>query len=453
MQYVKFLSLFVALLAAWVPCCLLAQPTADMLERLQRQDPALAPCLKNADAAMLPLLDKTLDSASEELRHAALCGMEKLAATGYARSVVARVQDPAPRVRRKALTILGQWRQDDAAEAICARLQDSDKLVRATAVWALAEIAAARYQTHLTTALQDEAWEVRCAAWAALHRLPLDIPERFAAALRDPAWQVRTTAIQWAARVKADFAPALLRELFAGSEANVTVLASAADALSELGDASALPIMLSGLHHSSVQVRGACERAITRLAPACMDALVAVWLDSGQAAETRYQVGMVFGRLRARHLLPQVWAVASDDSSTGHVRHIALVLLSDWDGNKAAPLLRQSLSCRDLWVRRAAIAGVGQLRDEQALDQLWASLQNLADPLHEDIMWAVAQMPVAAVEPRIVAALANDACLPAIRLAGILRLEQARQSLRRLAQESNWRAQAQWALHEIDKVK
>jgi HEAT repeat protein len=453
MKYLQTLSLLMLALTACLSYHVAAQMPRSLAERLAQEDVSLSPLLQNADPSLTPLLLKAICARSEVLRYAALCGLEKVAAKEESAVIFSLLSDTSPRIRRRAIMLLTQWRNDDSVAAVQKKLQDSDKLVRAAAIWALGELAAAVNQQSLTAALHDEAWEVRCAAWAALAHLPLDIPDSLRTALGDPIWQVRCTAIEWAVKVKADFAPVVLREFLAGNEQNEQVLAAAVDALAVFGDTRSLPFLLSGLHHKYDKVRGACDRAITRLAPACLDKLIAVWQDRQTPAEVRHQVGLVFGRIRAKTALPHIYSLACNKEETGELRYIALILVADLDGEKAVSVLREYLAADDIWVRRGAIAGVGQLRDAQSLPVLWSMLEKANEALREELLWAVAQMPAEAVAPMVLAALASDHCddmrLLAIRLSGILRIREAGEKLRHLAADARWQEPARWALRQL----
>lgn len=255
--------------------------------------------------AIQPLIER-LDADRDRLaaigRALAAFGAQALRPLIYA---LAHDTDPA---RRDAAHLLGRYRDPLAASALIAALADQDAGVRAAAAGALAAHADARAVEPLIDALADEDPAVRENAVRALGETALKLGEQrpleaLRAALADPDWGTRQSAAEMLARLGADAdgqAQALLRADLRCAEAEIRlgaawsllplieqmpelraetaealaallyhadprIGASAALALSELGDRRAVPALRAARRGSNPQLRHAAQHALDKL--------------------------------------------------------------------------------------------------------------------------------------------------------------------------------------------
>lgn len=151
----------VATAATKDPSPMVRRSAVAALERLNSQGP-------NGE------LGAAIEDDDVEVRMAALRGAVRVHVFTDVPSVVTRISDDSPRVRKRAAEVLGAMKAKDAVAGLVALTSpdaESDPEVRASAVWALGQIADVAGKDAVYAALKDPYPFVRDAAKIATRRL------------------------------------------------------------------------------------------------------------------------------------------------------------------------------------------------------------------------------------------------------------------------------------------
>ena len=366
---------------------------------------------------------------------------------------------PMPELRRKVITIIGDRKLVKAIPLLYEALQDSDSMVRATAVWATGQMGDAQLLPAIVGKMDDHARDVRCAVitTAALFATGqhADICALFQKALADSEWAVRYLAIVQLGKLKCTHALPALHQILAQHTDQIKVLEVASETLGEIAASESLAVLVQSLTSPHATVRGRSESALVKLVPSCSVKLIELFADQRQPLAARYSIGLVLGRTQAKQTMDIVFRIAADEAETGELRQLALLMLSDWGGAEAGALMLKLVQHPNHRVQSGAITGLGNLKHVPALPRLFELLQCYAPDaaVVEDILWAISRMNVTAVTPLVLAYLAEEkvdrARLAAVRLVGIMKLEGARTLLLQMQADPLWQNPVTWALKEL----
>lgn len=164
----------------------------------------------NSELSRQSELLKSLDSASAEVRVAALEDLRKLEIGTLPAAVETLVQDADPRVRRAAVAAIAARHHPNAHDLLLTALDDPDVQVRLAAVAGLGETSDAKSRQALEHILRGDTETMRSAAVAALAAQgAFDAVQSVA---NDKSWRVRTAVAASLARdASADAAEIALR--------------------------------------------------------------------------------------------------------------------------------------------------------------------------------------------------------------------------------------------------
>ncbi len=153
---------------------------------------------RSAEAARQSELVKSLDSASTDVRIAALEDLQTLRAAALPESVGEMIQDADPRVRRAAVAVIAVRNHPDAHDLLLTALEDPDVQVRLAAVAGLGQSVDAPSRRALENVLSGDTETMRAAAVAALAvQGAADVVQSVA---DDKSWRVRQAVAAGLAR-------------------------------------------------------------------------------------------------------------------------------------------------------------------------------------------------------------------------------------------------------------
>jgi len=201
---------------------------------------------------------------------AALRGVKELRLPAAAQAALVGLHNADSRVRREAVGVLGWLKLAAALEPIAGlATTDPDEEVRRASCGALGMAApvSEAAQAALVKALRDAAWQVREEAATTLGKFQLQEHDRAAlrGSLEDDRWQVRLRAARSLGRLRDITAVSLLIEGLVHTAGNLRK--ECAIALSEVGDARAVPALRAAAADPDPEVRKAIRLALQRLDP------------------------------------------------------------------------------------------------------------------------------------------------------------------------------------------
>lgn len=290
-----------------------------------------------------------LGSGSWSERHKAVLALRELQDVAARRPLVRALADPAPPVRRVALEALLRLPGDAETVGVCARrLSDSDPLVRAAAVAAIAALDPDAAAT-LEPTVRDPHPSVRAALAAEARVLASD---SVGALLRDDDGAVRVAALEALTRdPRREQTPLLLEALDAPSwhvrRAAVDVLGASG------GDDAVAPRLVRALVDPHPLVRGRGLLALERLLGDRLDELLAASLTHGEPRLRRALVELL-GRRRCIAPLLEL----AHDQDTG-VRIALVHALEHAPEVEAKHAVERLASDPDVAVRHAATMALG----------------------------------------------------------------------------------------------
>jgi HEAT repeat protein len=174
---------------------------------------------QSADVARQSQLLKSLDSASADVRVAALEDLQSLGAAALPESVGELIQDGDPRVRRAAVAVIAARNHPDAHNLLLTALEDPDVQVRLAAVAGLGQSADVRSRLALENILAGDTETMRAAAAAALAAQgAFDVVQDVA---DDKSWRVREAVAAGLARDASNRAAELAVQMVADRSAQV----------------------------------------------------------------------------------------------------------------------------------------------------------------------------------------------------------------------------------------
>lgn len=433
---------------------------AALKDKSLRVVAAAADTLAGFGTKVSPFLIEALQQEKEDVPYqlAILSAMEKLRDPDVLPVLLTRLESTHPQVRRKAIALLGEWHVRLAGAVVAPKVSDPDKLVRATAVWALGEFTELATLPEILKAAKDPAWEVRCAALGALAQYgsKIEIFPKLSQALRDDEWQVRHTAVIEAGKLRCHDMLPQLHEILEQGKDREEVLSAIGETLGKIGDAQSLPYLLEALLSRHTLVRGKSEAALQTMASKCLPQLIDSLADKDSPLDVRTTLAAILARVQGKDALPLFYTIARDRQERGKLRYNALLFLGEVAKEEAVPLLLEKLEEEDSWVQRGAVLALGKLQERRALARFFSMLPSAVPLLEENLLSAICNFPPAEVMPWLdklftTEPLQDPACIRAIRIAGVLRIHQAIPFLERLRQKQEWQAPAQWALQEINK--
>ncbi|HEY9669660.1 MAG TPA: HEAT repeat domain-containing protein [Coleofasciculaceae cyanobacterium] len=175
-----------------------------------------------------------------------------------------RCQDTEENVRRAAIEVIPYLEDDSVLPAIIQALEDASPKVRTSAVKALGQIDSISAFPSLIKALRDsDAW-VRYYAARAIgwHSYPEAMTALEQVILSDSAYHVRAAAIEALGQVGGAQAVCILAPLVETADTNSDVVRAALTALGEIGHPNALPPLLSTLRSPNPERRIWAIRAL-----------------------------------------------------------------------------------------------------------------------------------------------------------------------------------------------
>ncbi len=372
-----------------------------------------------AAEALLP----TLQSASWDVRKAAVERLAQIRGGRAAALLIAALKDEHVQVREQAVIGLGIRQDERLVEPLIAALTDRDWQVREQAAIALGRTNDKRAVEPLLKALLDSEWAVREQAARSLGTAGQErAVEPLINALQDQHDQVREAAAKSLGIIGDRRALEPLNQ--AVQDADEQVRKKAAEALGLLkqsgGDSS---MSMNALHSSNATERALAACALGRLGaveaiPALINLLgddtpirpIKCW-DSGDWSPARHtfkqaspgeQAAIALASLSQHAVEPLIAALNNGDPC---VRRNAAWAIGEIRGglgtNRAAAVepLIATLSDEDSWVRVAAAFSLGEMRPSEATESLIAALGDAEWNVRWMAAWALGEMKArAAVE-------------------------------------------------------
>ena len=272
-------------------------------------------------------------------------------------ALIEALNDPEPSVREQAISVLGAFRYEPAAESFIQSLSDTEPFIREQAAWALGMLRAERAIEPLRAALGDEDASVReQAAWAlGMIRDERGI-EPLLVAARDTEPKVREQAV-WS--------------------------------LGMIQDERAAEALAAALKDEDPDVREQAAWALGMIRSSqAVDGLTAALKD--RDADVREQVAWALGMIRDERAAPTLAGTLRDEDPD--VREQAAWALGMLRSESAVEPLIESLHDEDSDVREQAAWALGMIRDPRAIDALTTALQDEDPDVREQATWALGMM-------------------------------------------------------------
>jgi HEAT repeat protein len=159
---------------------------------------------------------------------------------------------------------------------------------------------------------------------------------------------------------------------------NGSIRAAAAVALGEIGDPSAIEVLISALENSErLDVRNAAGRALYQIAEqhpetvhSLADSLIDRLIDGDSMAYTMLQL------IQPMSIKPRLIAVMNDSALPSRTRYHAINVLKEMGAKEITPQLLDFLNGDDLELRYAATRALRILRDRDDIPKLLAMLDH-----------------------------------------------------------------------------
>jgi HEAT repeat protein len=174
------------------------------------------------------------------------------------------LNDPAPEVRREAVTVLGYLKAEQAIPALMTTANDDDASVRRAVMSALVfSRPGGPGASALLAGLTDSHWQVREEAAASIGKIKLpDAAGALMSAMTDETWQVRAKAANALGRIRDTRAVPVLGQALSHEVSNLRKEAAAA--LGEIADPPALIFLERATGDPDPDVRKLVRWAIER---------------------------------------------------------------------------------------------------------------------------------------------------------------------------------------------
>ena len=424
-------------------------------------------------AKAVTALGRVLSDSSEEVRMAAVLALARATGEEAATLLLGHLDDPSPEVRAEVVAALGRLGDRRAVLPLVGRIQDAVPLVRKRVARALGELADPKSVSALMLALSDGSSDVRVEAALALGRvggddaiaalLPLATTSAGLGANSGPATEpvlaLRRAALRSLARIGSpqalqgivqalafdrletgrsparealvsvgpDAVQAIGAALQSNPSANVGVLAT--QALGQIGDLTAVPILVASLRRGVVptlETLKALEQLPSSAAlPAVLEALEAsspeVRLSALRVAIAILDQNGADGRV----VEPALQALDAPGTSPEE-----RLLLTELLGTSGSPRVEGRIvplaSAKNLSVRRSAVQALGELgQGSKAIDDaLLAALSDEFGSVRMDAAKSLKQVGRGEIAPilidRLIRSDEEDRAAVGIALSGVL---------------------------------
>lgn len=367
-----------------------------------------------------PALVRALGDVDDEVRAKSATGLGRIGdrrAIGYLLEHL--LTDPAPFVRLRIASALGQFGGPEVTNRLVRALGDPAWWVRMRSVEALAQIGSTA-EAPLLVALDDPDAEIRVRAAVALERLGVPdnlartiatggrssdasamlvkfaragAPELLSDLLFHPSPQVRgavITALQSAGRT--DLGSELIQIASTDGEASIRALAF--DALRSLRLTTALPAALDSLANPDQWVRAAAIQLVGEIGGADVIALLrAKALDSDAAV--RAAAARALAALASAEVEPDLLRLLGDP--TPEVREAAIAGTLTAGLKSLVPALLELLGDREPNVRSQAAHAVGVLGDRSVVPVLMRAFPEASADVREVVAVTVSRLDAGAL--------------------------------------------------------
>jgi HEAT repeat protein len=310
------------------------------------------------------LLSRLVAHSDPELRRLAAEALGEISDAGAAKVLVQALKDPVPEVRAVAAAALGRMPSPKLAPFLSKLIDDPHRTVRWEAVRALGECREPSVVAALTPLLRCGDEDLEFAALEAVGRLgDASVVPQLATMLEplveDPEASVRVMRIVDSfKRLKDGRAVLPLVELL--GHRNDRIRARAAEALGQIGDPSAVPLLADALcSDHSEQVQVAAAKALGDLKDP--SALPALQRGLDETDHVRCRAVIAIGEIADPTVVPTIAKMLHDTSP--QVRYHAASVLGKIGDHSTRKLLEPLANDPEDMVQRAAFKSLSELGD------------------------------------------------------------------------------------------
>lgn len=374
--------------------------------------------------------------------------------------------DPSEQIRRQVVMIWGVWKMPITKDWVVARLNDPSPLVQCAMFWALGEIEDAEWIPLLCQVASDPqaGWEKRCSAINSLGKFPgrHEIYQTLLANLDDPTPLVRATTAkqicQFPILVEQSQGKLLdrLHQKILNPQEDHIVCTAICNTLGEWGYADSISSLSEVWWKQNCQVVTqrqnnlllASDTALTKLAILYPDKFCQNIMNTQTPAVLRQNYILMLARSKEKltkeeiaNIIVTLNLLLTNQQDDENVRATALMLLTDLQEKSALPQLYQSLHDPQIAVREIAILGLGRLRDQQKIAELFALLAHSNANIRSATIWAISQLPLESARPYVLKTLQEqneDVLMSGIMLVAFWRVQEAIPSLLTLYEKEQW---------------
>ncbi|NUM37452.1 MAG: HEAT repeat domain-containing protein [Candidatus Brocadiae bacterium] len=391
---------------------------AKIASMLEDRNPSVAYRASQALSKNIPrskdYLLSALKSNNIQSQYYALVAVEKGKDISFWDCVVFLSDSSSPQIRRQAIITLGSysWEKTDKRFSLSVgilqkKLLDSDRLVRASAIWGLGQYDYEDKIKNIQYAARDDSWEVRCAALNALPKKEREenLCHFLLPLFHDSHWAVRYAAVKQAGKLSCSSLLEKLHLMLLESQEKEKVKAAICSALGEIAHPSSLPFLLQVWQSSSFVACQEADYALTTFAYLYPAQFLQIFRDKKRDLKLRCDCALLLGRVKAKSISPYLYGIAKDTQEKEEIRFQAIVLLSDFEGQKAIPLFREFLAQTSPYLQEAALLALGKMQDEEKLPEIFGFLSSPNTRLKETALWCISQFEFEKTKPFILQAL------------------------------------------------
>jgi HEAT repeat protein len=317
-------------------------------------------------------LAQFLDDEKARLRRGAVTAMGEIGGDEAVKTLIEALAGTDEEVRGSAAYALGEIGSDEAVKTLIKALGDEDGWVRRGAAWALGKIGSDEAVKPLIKALGDEQEDVPRAAARALGEIGgNEAIKHVIGALRDKNPDVRSSAARALGEIGGDEAVKPLTEAL-GDE-NESVRMSAASALGEIGSDEATNYLIAALDDKDPDVRSSAAEALAEIGG---DEVVNYLIRAFEDKDPRVRGISAWALAEIGGDEATSYLIAALDDKDPDVRSSAVQALGKIGGDEVVNYVIKAFEDKDRKVRRASAWALAEIGGDEATSYLIAALDD-----------------------------------------------------------------------------